>query len=165
MQLILSNADLTAAITAYLGSVVTVNETATVQVELTEDGAVVEITPAGQAPAPKPEPRVVKTRGPRKAQVADGKLTVAEGAVVETPVVEKSTPPAGAVERMTPTVTPSEPSPGVTSGGVANPLPGDPDMQEPEPEQEEDLVQEPTPEQKPVNKATSLFAGLNRPKN
>lgn len=163
MQLILSNADLTAAITAYLGSVVIVNETATVQVELTEDGAVVEITPAGQT-APVKEPRVVKTRGPRKAAVTDGKLTVSGGGVVETPVVEKQEQGVQVADPATPVVEQEPASPGVTTGGASNPLPGDSDNQ-PEVQQEAEPRLSDPAEQKPVNKATSLFAGLNRPKN
>ena len=157
MQLILSNSDLVAAVTAFLGNVITVNETATIQVELTEDGAVVEITPSGQA-APVKEARVVKTRGPRKATVEAGKMSITEAPIVETPVVEKPTVEVATEE--TAVAEQNTASPGVTTGGVANPLPGDS-----EEEQEQEEAEEPVVEPKPVNKATSLFAGLNRPKN
>lgn len=153
MQIVLSNGDLVAAVTNFLGSVVTFNETATVSVEITEDGAIVEVTPAGQEPAPP----VKRTRGKRTASVTDGKLSVQEQPIV----VEKL---AEVVEQATKTVAPTDPSPGVITGGASNPLPGDPGLVEEE-QQEEDPVQEPVPEQKPVNKATSLFANLNRPKN
>ena len=158
MQLILSNADLTSAVTTYLGSVLTVNETAQVQVELTEDGAIVVITPAGQqpeAPVTTGAP-VVKTRGKRTAKVTDGKLATTEGPIVEKQL-DPQTDAASAVSGGQ--IAGGDNSPGA---GVKNPLPGD---NEPEVEQEEE--QEPVDEEpKPVvNKATSLFANLNRPKN
>ncbi|QHJ80613.1 MAG: hypothetical protein [Bacteriophage sp.] len=158
MQLILSNADLTSAVTAYLGSVLTVNETAQVQVELTEDGAIVVITPAGQqpeAPVVTGAP-VVKTRGKRTAKVTEGKLSTTEG-----PIVEKQLDPQtdAANAGNGGQIAGGDNSPGAIG---KNPLPGD---AEPEVEQEEE--QEPVAEEpKPVvNKATSLFANLNRPKN
>lgn len=158
MQLILSNADLISAVTTYLGSVLTVNETAQVQVELTEDGAIVVITPAGQEPqAPvNTGAPVVKTRGKRTAKVVDGKLATTEGPIVEKPQ-DPQTDAANAGNGGQ--IAGGNNSPGVTE---KNPLPGD---DEPEVEQEEE--QEPAAEEpKPVvNKATSLFANLNRPKN
>lgn len=161
MQLILSNADLISAVTTYLGSVLTVNETAQVQVELTEDGAIVVITPAGQEPqAPvAPAAQTVKTRGKRTAKVTDGKLSTTEGPIVETPVVEK-TETVVVTADTSGQIAGGDNSPGVTN---QNPLPGD---DEPELEEEEEPVaEEPVPEKPPVNKATSLFANLNRPKN
>lgn len=161
MQLILSNADLISAVTTYLGSVLTVNETAQVQVELTEDGAIVVITPAGQEPqAPvAPAAQTVKTRGKRTAKVTDGKLSTTEGPIVETPVVEK-TETVVVTADTSGQIAGGDNSPGA---GGKNPLPGD--DAEPEVAQEEE--QEPVAEEpKPVvNKATSLFANLNRPKN
>lgn len=160
MQLILSNADLTSAVTAYLGSVLTVNATAQVQVELTEDGAIVVITPAGQEPqAPVAAPQVVKTRGKRTAKVTDGKLSTTEGPIMDSPVVGK-TGTAVVTADTSGQIAGGDNSPGVTN---QNPLPGD---DEPELEEEEEPVaEEPVPEKPPVNKATSLFANLNRPKN
>lgn len=161
MQLILSNADLISAVTAYLGSVLTVNETAQVQVELTEDGAIVVITPAGQepqAPVVTGAP-VVKTRGKRTAKVTDGKLSTTEGPIVETPVVEKTVTGASTADTSG-QIAGGDNSPGA---GVKNPLPGD---DEPEQEEEQEPVaEEPVAETPVVNKATSLFANLNRPKN
>lgn len=161
MQLILSNADLISAVTTYLDSVLTVNETAQVQVELTEDGAIVVITPAGQEPqAPVvPAAQTVKTRGKRTAKVTDGKLSTTEGPIVETPVVEKT----GTVVVTADTsgqIAGGDNSPGATG---KNPLPGD---DEPEQEEEQEPVaEEPVAEKPAMNKATSLFANLNRPKN
>lgn len=161
MQLILSNADLISAVTTYLGSVLTVNETAQVQVELTEDGAIVVITPAGQEPqAPvAPAAQTVKTRGKRTAKVTDGKLSTTEGPIVETPVVEK-TETVVVTADTSGQIAGGDNSPGA---GVKNPLPGD---DEPEQEEEQEPVaEEPVAEKPVVNKATSLFANLNRPKN
>lgn len=160
MQLILSNADLISAVTSYLGSVVTVNETAQVQVELTEDGAVVIITPAGQepqAPLTNAAP-VVKTRGKRTAKVTDGKMVTTEGPIVETPVVEAAGNAALVVEKAG-QIAGGDNSPGAA---VKNPLPGDEEQEQEEEEEQEPVVEEPKPV---VNKATSLFANLNRPKN
>lgn len=158
MQLILSNADLTSAVTAYLGSVLTVNETAQVQVELTEDGAIVVITPAGQqpeAPVVTGAP-VVKTRGKRTAKVTDGKLSTTEG-----PIVEKQLDPQtdAANAGNGGQIAGGDNSPGA---GVKNPLPGDDEPEVEQEEEQEPVAEEPKPA---VNKATSLFANLNRPKN
>lgn len=161
MQLILSNTDLISAVTTYLGSVVTVNETAQVQVELTEDGAVVIITPAGQEPQTTvttgAAPTTVKTRGKRAAKVVEGKLTTTEGPIVEKPL-EPETDVANAS------------SGGQIAGGnnspgaeAKNPLPGD--AEEQEQEEEEQVAEEPVTQAPIQNKATSLFANLNRPKN
>lgn len=159
MQLILSNADLISAVTTYLGSVLTVNETAQVQVELTEDGAIVVITPAGQEPqAPvAPAAQTVKTRGKRTAKVTDGKLSTTEGPIVEKQL-DPQTDAANAVNGGQ--IAGGNNSPGATG---KNPLPGD---DEPEQEEEQEPVaEEPVAEKPAVNKATSLFANLNRPKN
>lgn len=162
MQLILSNADLISAVTTYLGSVLTVNETAQVQVELTEDGAIVVITPAGQEPqAPvAPAAQTVKTRGKRTAKVTDGKLSTTEGPIVETPVVEK-TETVVVTADTSGQIAGGNNSPGATG---KNPLPGDAEEQEQE-EEQEPVAEEPVAEKPAVNKATSLFANLNRPKN
>lgn len=159
MQLILSNADLTAAVTAYLGSVLTVNETAQVQVELTDDGAIVVITPAGQEPqAPVTTAPVVKTRGKRTAKLVEGKLATTEGPIVEK-TLDPQTDAANAGNGGQ--IAGGDNSPGVTG---KNPLPGDAEEQEQEDEQEP-VAEEPVTEKPVVNKATSLFANLNRPKN
>lgn len=162
MQLILSNDELVSAVTTYLGSAVTVNETAQVQVELTEEGAVVIITPAGQEPqAPVTTgaaPTTVKTRGKRAAKVVEGKLTTTEGPIVEKPL-EPETDAANASNGGQ--IAGGDNSPGVA---VKNPLPGDTEEQE-ETSEQDPVAEEPVTQPPVQNKATSLFANLNRPKN
>lgn len=150
MQLVLSNAEIELAIYNHVNSMFTLNEGSSISVAI-EGDIVVELLADGEAPStPQPEK---KTRAPRGSkQAAKAADPVPEPKVKEEPepqVIEKhEVTQQGAI----------------TQGRQDVGLGGDADDQEedPEVEAEEEQAEEQAP---PVNKATSLFAGLNRVKN
>jgi hypothetical protein len=165
MQLILTQKDIETALTNYVNDLVNIKEGMAITVELKAtrgpegQTAVIEILPADEVAQAVAKPAATRQTA-RAAQTRTVEVKPTE--VVKETAQVKPTEPVQVAE--VETATEPDNSPGVTTGGHLDPGLGEDDQ--PDNEQEEQQEEEPPAVDKPpVNKATSLFASLNRPKN